>query len=323
MARPLRIEYPGAYYHVINRGNAGEVIYTTNRDSEKFLEYLATATERFSIVIHSYCLMSNHYHLLIETPEANLSAAIQWLNVSYATYFNRKHKRQGHLFQGRFKAVLVDADEYLMQLSRYIHLNPVKVKSVGAPQDYLWSSYAFFIGERDAPEWLNTSLLSYFSRKNKTAIKNYRVFVEEKDVATLENPNTQSVAGCILGGTSFVQWVQDTFLSDGRDAKDIPQLKKLRPQIPLEKIVETVATITNSRPDVIVTKGRTRNQPREIAIYLSLQLCTLSCVELGRYYGDISGAAISQSGKRCAMKAENDRVLRDVIEKIQQQIIDN
>ena len=106
MARPLRFEYPGAYYHIINRGNAGENIFNSVRDREKFLEYLEKAVERFSIIVHTYCLMTTHYHLLIETPQPNLSAAIQWLNVSYAAYYNKKRRRSGHLFQGRFKSIL-------------------------------------------------------------------------------------------------------------------------------------------------------------------------------------------------------------------------
>ena len=116
MARPLRFEYPGAYYHIINRGNAGENIFNSVRDREKFLEYLEKAVERFSIIVHTYCLMTTHYHLLIETPQPNLSAAIQWLNVSYAAYYNKKHRRFGHLFQGRFKSILIDADGYLKHL---------------------------------------------------------------------------------------------------------------------------------------------------------------------------------------------------------------
>ena len=121
MARPLRVEFPGAFYHVVNRGNAGEAIFRSDRDREKFLEYLGTTVERFGIKVHTYCLMTNHYHFLIETPEANLSRAVQWLNVSYAAYFNRRRQRCGHLFQGRFKSILVDADTYLKHLSRYIH----------------------------------------------------------------------------------------------------------------------------------------------------------------------------------------------------------
>jgi putative transposase len=130
MARPLRVEYPGAFYHVMHRGNAGEDIFISSRDREKFLEYLAISVKRYEIKIHTYCLMTNHYHLLVETPHPNLSQAIKWVNVSYAAYFNRKRRRAGHLFQGRFKSILVDADEYLKHLSRYIHLNPLRANMV-------------------------------------------------------------------------------------------------------------------------------------------------------------------------------------------------
>ncbi|MEA3363570.1 MAG: transposase [Thermodesulfobacteriota bacterium] len=169
------------------RGNAGENIFKANRDREAFLSYLEATAERFGIIIYSYCLMTNHYHLLIETPQANLSAAIQWLNVSYATWFNKKRRRRGHLFQGRFKAILVDADEYLNQVSRYIHLNPVKAKIVETPQAYAWSSYPVFIGEKEKPDWLDTALLAYFGKQQKSAIRNYRAFVEEIDIDTLKS----------------------------------------------------------------------------------------------------------------------------------------
>ena len=159
MARPLRVEYPGAYYHVINRGNAGENILHTIRDREKFLEYLEKAVERFSIITHTYCLMTNHYHLLTETTQANLSLAMQWLNVSYAAYYNKKRQRSGHLFQGKFKSVLVEADEYIKPLSRYIHLNPVQAGMVNSPGEFLWSSYPAFIGRIKTPVQLGVKSL--------------------------------------------------------------------------------------------------------------------------------------------------------------------
>ena len=151
MARSLRDEYPGAYYHLINRGNAGENIFDRDGDKEKFLQYLNKAVGRFSIIIHTYCLMANHYHLLVKTAQPNLSVAIQWLNASYAAYYNRKHRRSGHLFQGRYKAILIDADEYLRQLSRYIHLNPVRAKIVTKPAEYPWSSYRATTGLSKRP----------------------------------------------------------------------------------------------------------------------------------------------------------------------------
>ena len=201
MARPLRVEYPGAFYHVINRGNAGEDVFKSLRDREKFIEYLETASLRFSIRIHTYCLMTNHYHLLVETPEANLSRAIQWINVSYAVYFNVKRQRSGHLFQGRFKALLVDADEYLKHLSRYIHLNPVRAKMVESAADYPWSSYPFFIGKEKIPQWLAADwLLSQFGKNLREAKKNYKAFVEGVDPGSVENPANRRQAALFSVG---------------------------------------------------------------------------------------------------------------------------
>jgi len=205
VARPLRVEYAGAFYHVMNRGNAGGEIFVSRKDKEKFTEYFGKSVERFSIIIHTYCLMSNHYHLLIETPQPNLSQAIQWLNVSYAAYHNRKHRRSGHLFQGRFKSVLVDADEYLKHLSRYIHLNPVRAKIVQKPEEYRCSSYPAFIGKTKVPEWLETGwLLWSFGKKKKAAMQNCKAFVDGVDSETLESPAKDIVGGFILGDSDFV-----------------------------------------------------------------------------------------------------------------------
>ena len=181
MARPLRVEYPGAVYHVINRGNAGENIFRGNRDREKLLEYIEKAAERFLLNVHAYCLMNNHFHILLETQQPNLSRALQWFSVSYAGYFNRKHQRIGHLFHGRFKSILVDADEYLKQLSRYIHLNPVRAGLVNQPADYPWSSYPIYAGKVTAADWVETEwLLSQFGRTRKIAIKNYGPIYKSK-----------------------------------------------------------------------------------------------------------------------------------------------
>ncbi len=139
MARQLRIEYPGALYHVTSRGNEKKDIFRSIKDREKFLSYLSSAWERHGAVFHAWCLMSNHFHLMIETPEGNLSRIMKHINGSYTTYFNVKHKRAGHLLQGRYKAVLVQADTYAAELSRYIHLNPVRAKMVPSPEEYQWS----------------------------------------------------------------------------------------------------------------------------------------------------------------------------------------
>ncbi|HDO21625.1 MAG TPA: transposase, partial [Nitrospirae bacterium] len=140
MARPLRIEYPGAFYHITSRGNERKDIFKSARDREKFLSYLESSTQRYGAVIHVYCLMTNHYHLLLETPLGNLSQIMRHINGAYTTYFNTRRQRSGHLFQGRYKAIVVDADEYAEELSRYIHLNPVRAGIVERPEEYQWSS---------------------------------------------------------------------------------------------------------------------------------------------------------------------------------------
>ena len=322
MARPLRVEYPGAFYHVINRGNAGEKIFKSQSDKKKFLEYLQKAVDRFSIIIHTYCLMSNHYHVLIETPQANLGVAIQWLNVSYATYFNRKRQRSGHLFQGRFKALLIEADEYLKELSRYIHLNPVRANIVAKPQDYAWSSYPAFLKKNEGPEWLETGrILGYFGKRKKEAIKKYINFVEAIEIERLENPHKQAVGGFILGEADFITWVKETFLLSRKDEKEIPQLRELKPKVPIQSILEAVGAEFGSAEEQIVEKGRKRNKAREVAIYLARDLSGAKCKELGALFGGISGAAITMRYNQVAREVCRNKKLKGNITRIKKQIL--
>ena len=132
MARPLRIEWPGALYHVTDRGNERQLIFRDDQDRRKFLHYFEETIEKFGLIVHALCLMPNHYHIEIETPNGNLSKAMQWLKTTYTVYFNHRHSRSGHLFQGRYKSIVVEKDSYLLELSRYIHLNPVRAGLVGS-----------------------------------------------------------------------------------------------------------------------------------------------------------------------------------------------
>jgi REP element-mobilizing transposase RayT len=310
MARPLRIEYPGAFYHVMNRGNAGEDLFKTKRDGEKFVEYLEKASERFSIKIHVYCLMRNHYHLLVETPDANLSKAIQWLNVSFATYVNRKRNRHGHLFQGRFKSILVEADEYLKELSRYIHLNPVRGNIVANPEKYQWSSYPDYVGKRKPPGWLEREwLLSWFGKRKKEAEARYREFVQQVDPMGLENPEKLLRGGSILGTSDFVDWVKDTFLSSMSDDKEVPHLRQLKSSVDIEKVIEEVAKTFGCSRELIIGQGKKRNLPRDVAIYLARDLTGKSARKLGDYFGNVSGAAITMKYKTMENKIKKEKRL--------------
>tara|TARA_Y200000002_G_C22480933_1_gene578715 strand:+ start:109 stop:639 length:531 start_codon:yes stop_codon:yes gene_type:complete len=171
MARPLRIQYPGAVYHVTSRGDRRENIYESDADRQAFLSTLWDVCERFNWICHAWCLMSNHYHLVIETPEANLSKGMRQLNGVYTQRFNRQHSKVGHLFQGRFKGILVQKDSYLVELLRYVVLNPVRAKMVVDVSDWPWSSYHVMVGKSTSPRCMNRAwLLSNFGKRSETAI---------------------------------------------------------------------------------------------------------------------------------------------------------
>ncbi len=186
MARPIRVEYDGAVYHVMARGNEQRAIYYDDVDRRMFLGMLAQTCEQFGLVVHAYCLMPNHYHLVVQTPRANLSQAVGWLQVTYSVRFNRRHQRSGHLFQGRFKAHVVEADAYARRLVLYVHVNPVHPEGKQRPivsrrrqflDDFIWSSHKAYSGRcgpKDVPPWLSLEWLSYFGRTRHGAHQKYR-----------------------------------------------------------------------------------------------------------------------------------------------------
>lgn len=323
MARPLRVEFPGAFYHIIHRGNSGCDIFINERDCERFIEYLEEAVSRYGIRIHTYCLMTTHYHMIIETPQANLSAAVKWINVSYAAYFNRKRDRFGHLFQGRFKSILIDADEYLKPLSRYIHLNPIRASIIEKIETYPFSSYSAFIGKVKPPKWLEINwLLSLFGKDRKTACINYRDYVEGIDIADVKDPGKDTVAGFILGGNDFVSWVKDAFLSKRSEGKEIPQLRELSPRRSPEFIVNAVCSEFGCDADLILKKGGKKNLPRDAAIYLCRELTGKSGVDLGQYFG-ISGAGITVRSNHITRELNRNRKLKRQIGILEKRIVNN
>lgn len=324
MARPLRVEYSGAIYHVINRGNAGERIFRSNIDRVKFIEYLRKAVTRFLLSVHSFCLMENHFHILAETQLPNLSQALHWLTVSYAGYFNRKYHRIGHLFHGRFKSILVEADEYLKQVSRYIHLNPVRAGLVDQPDDYRWSSYPIFTGKVITPDWIETEwLLSQFGRTRKRAIKNYIDFVENVDAKSLRNPAEDIVGGFILGSPGFVDWVKNNFLSKRSADKEIPQLRRLKPSVSKETVVENVCREFGCDIESILRRGLKRNLVRDISIYLVRELTSESGKSMGEYFGNITNAAITNRVNYLSKECEKDRQLKSHVKKLKRIIMNN
>ena len=235
MSRPLRIEYSGAFYHIINRGLERREIFRSKQDYEYFLFLLSQIHEKYGLLVHSYCLMPNHYHLYLETPNGQLSKAMRELDGHYTQKFNKKYARVGPLMQGRYKAVLVEQDSYSLQLSKYIHLNPVEAKIVKDPGEFLWSSYAAFIGKREAPEFLNTGfLLGQFNKSVKKARKAFKAFTLQ-DMKDGWIPEKETYKGLILGDSNFVSHIQNTYLA-GKSDPEIPKLKVVQKQLSPEQI---------------------------------------------------------------------------------------
>ena len=180
MARPLRIEFAGALYYVTSRGDRRAAIYADDEDRNAYLEVLGSVVEQFNWLCHAYCLMTNQYHLVIETPDGNLAKGMRQLNGTYTQYSNRRHQTAGHLFQGRYKAILADKDAYLMGLARDVVLNPVRARMVKRPERWRWSSYRAMVGTQGAPRWLCVdALLARFGRRRGSVIRRYARFVAE------------------------------------------------------------------------------------------------------------------------------------------------
>jgi putative transposase len=224
MARPLRLEFPGAIYHVTSRGDRGESIYEDDTDRLEWLTVLSKVCERYNWRVHAYCQMDNHYHILLETADGNLSKGMRQLNGVYTQYFNRQHNRVGHVYQGRFKAILVEKDAYLLELSRYVVLNPIRANRVKDIDDWHWSSYRATIGKDSAPDWLSVDwLLSQFSLQGKRARTEYVNFVRAGIglPPIWDNLRRQ----IFLGDKAFVDKHQQ--MIDQKDSlEDIPALQK-------------------------------------------------------------------------------------------------
>jgi REP element-mobilizing transposase RayT len=233
MARPLRLEFPGATYHVTSRGDRREPIYRDDADRAAQLQVIGAAMDRFDAQVLAYCLMGNHYHLVVHTPQANLSALMRQVNGVYTQMFNRRHALVGHLFQGRFKAILVDTDAYLMALCRYVERNPVAAGLVGPPGDWAWSSYRAHAGQTDAPPWLDTSALFAHllgappqdATECARAASLYASLVDDAPAASLWQEGL--TAQIFLGDAPFVARMQALASAAQTRAADIPRAQRL------------------------------------------------------------------------------------------------
>jgi len=275
MARPLRIEYEGAVYHVTSRGNSGARIFHDDVDRSRFLEVLKSVIARFGWICHAYCLMDNHYHLLIETPDPNLSRGMQHLNGVYTQWFNRRHSRYGHLVQGRFKSILVEKESYLLELARYIVLNPVRAKMVRAAKNWKWSSYRATAGQVDPPEFLTVDwLLSQLDTNRARATHAYRRFISEgRGIDVWE----ELTGGVLVGSEAFIQSLKP-LLKDFEANREIRREERLALRPTLQELFADVADKPTRNERIHEAVRTHRYKLKEVGDHLGLNYSTISVI---------------------------------------------
>jgi REP element-mobilizing transposase RayT len=312
VARPLRIEFVGAVYHVMARGNEQRAIFRGDADRRRFLETLAEAVGQFGLRLHAYCLMPNHYHLVIGTPQGNLSRSIGWLQATYTARFNARHRRRGHLFQGRFKAQLVDADSYGRWLVEYVHLNPVRPRRKQDPisperfpewNAYRWSSHRVYAGLSRSPgDWLSLDWLRYWGRTPRTARQEYRRIMRQAFGHSVRNPWEDLRRGLVLGGEEL--WQRTEALVRQKNGLEEARWSAQRQT---ERVRERVQALLVGEPD------------ERIRIWARVRLGNERGMDVARAYGGRSSSAVTMTVRRLEERATHEKGLRQKLERLRQE----
>jgi len=300
MPRRVRVQFPGAVYHVMARGNERREIFRDDEDRKRFLVALAEGGPRFGLHVHAYCLMPNHYHLVLGTPRANLSQAMGWLQTTYTARYNARHRRQGHLFQGRYKAQLVEADEYGRWLVEYVHLNPVRPRQKREPipperfkelRRYPWSSHGDYAGwRRQSPDWLSLDWLAYWGRSRRAAQAEYREAIRRAFGQAVNNPWERLRGAMVLGGDALYQKARAlTKRNDGLEAARWNRS-------------EEAGTIRARVRELVKSETDAR-----VKLWARVRLGGERGVEIAREYGYADGSGVTQVLKRLEARAAADK----------------
>jgi putative transposase len=331
MARALRIQYPGAFYHVTCRGNERADIFSGREDQKAFLAKLSVSSNIYNVPILAYVLVTNHFHLLLTTPEGNLSEFMRHFNICYTGFFNRTHKRVGHLYQGRYKAYLIDADNYLLEVSRYIHLNPVRIealrkKSAKERWDALIkhsaSSLPGYLWQRKRESFLDYEfVLGYMGGDDSKGRKEYRKFVRRGMAQETDNPLESGKGSGIVGGEDFVQWVKDKLVGQRKGTREQPELRELRKVFSAQELIHHFIRATGERREDVLRRGK-NSRERAMLMELMYRFCQISQPEIGRIEGGIDYSAVSQAKSRLHKSLQQDKRLRQRFERLNQQLGD-
>ncbi|OVE80644.1 hypothetical protein BVY03_05750 [bacterium K02(2017)] len=315
MTRPLRIEFDGAWYHIINRGQDRRKIVRSDSDRKRFFNTLEETIETYGIEVHAFSLMNNHYHLLIRTPNAGLSNAMRHFNGVYTQRCNIAWRKDGPLYKGRYKAILIEEDDYLIQLVRYIHLNPVKANICKKAQNHPWTSHKCYLNPKNAPNWLNTNhVLSRFGKTTKTAIKHMNNFVQ--DGVPLWFSEDLLKNRIVLGSEGFKNWVYNNEVKIRK--KGISKSDAIpKGLVPIKKVLENVCFAYNIKQKELKTNtDRTTSQARSVTIFLARQMTNLNQRQIAKALDLSNEYTVAKSLERFKAKLNQDKHLNVLVKKL-------
>lgn len=320
MARPLRIEFPNAIYHVMARGNARQSIFHNDGDYQRMTDGLANTVSRTGWQVLAYVWMPNHIHLFVRTPKPNLSRGMQYLLSGYANWYAKRHQRTGHLFQGRFKAELVEDESYFWTLSRYVHLNPVRVKRplVDHPSGWAWSSYSGYCRKSARVEWVDyESVLSAWQGEmgGKNSELDYRRFVESGVETPPANPLESALGGWLLGSETFLQRIKK-LLTKPHHVDETPKARRLT-SLDANQVIATVAAYYKASPSSYQSK-RSTAAGRDLAAYLAHRRTTATLRELATAFGLSHPDSVSNLIRRAEIAISASKSQRQDIERIEE-----
>jgi len=316
MTRPLRIEYQNAWYHVMNRGRRGENIFLEEMDYGFFLDILKEAVELWKVDICAYCLMPNHYHLLIRTPDANLSRCMRHINGVYTQRFNRRYRFDGPLFKGRFKSILIGEDSYLVELLRYICYNPVKANIVSKPEKYPWSCYNEYLGKSRQNLWLNTKLVT--SRIVNATESSTKELLSSDAKSEIYDFFGKKNMPSLLGSKAFIDQIRNRFF-ERMVHPEKPEGKVLA--LDSNRILKTVSRYYQvSLSEIMKSKRGSSNTPRDVAIYLVRYISRLSLQKIGDIFDYSSYSGVSSSIERVNKRLAVEQILEKDITKLMNEL---
>ena len=320
MSRPLRIEYPDAWYHVMNRGRRGENVFADSNDYLIFIALLQETSEMFGFRVSAFCLMSNHYHILVQTPRANLSRAMRHINGVYTQRYNRKRNTDGQLFRGRYKSVFVQEDSHLLELLRYIHRNPVRAHMCNGVGDYLWSSHKGYISTAKRWDWLHKDfLLDMFDRNQHKAKRQYTNFVDLEDSLEVTDFFSKKNRSLFFGSLDFIDRVKSRNTPQVQNHSEVPQAKCFAPTI--AEIKRTVCQYYGvEQRQLEQTKRGQVNEPRNVAIFLARKRCGIGLEEIGREFELFKYSSVSSIVTRTEKQLLRNKQLQNRIEEIRQKL---